>query len=176
MGPKPFARLATPRVVERADFPPDLAAFYSANEAVTFEGFDYGSLYLYPLAAVQRVSWSDVDWHDTPEGWEAFDALLIGGGCHGESIVSVLSAPCCPAGAILALGGQLDWNGGAGPFTYQLSLVLGASLSEWLRHLERFDWWEYGVGFDIPSLPPARQQQLRAYYLALNPHVEWPEP
>lgn len=77
---------------------------------------------------------------------------------------------------ILALGGQLDWNGGTGPFTFQLSLVLGASFSEWLWHLEEYGWFEYGIGFGIPDLPASRQRTLRAYYLALNPHIEWPEP
>src|SRR5438093_7508605 len=32
-GPKPFAPLASPRVVDLPDLPPDLARFYSENEA-----------------------------------------------------------------------------------------------------------------------------------------------
>jgi hypothetical protein len=56
MGPKPFVPLAAPRAVNRPDFPPDLARFYAENEAVEFEGTDYGSPYLYPLRDVKRWS------------------------------------------------------------------------------------------------------------------------
>lgn len=175
-GPKPFVPLETPRVVTVPDFPQDLAQFYAQYEAIEFEGIsDYGSLFLYPLHRVQR--WKGLDLYtNVPEGWEDFDSFLVGGSCHGAEIVYVLSAPNCPPGAILAIGGDLDWEGGTGPYTTGNCLVLGATFFDWLRHLEEFNWWEYGVGYGIPDLPVERRRQLRSYYLALNPHLDWPEP
>lgn len=178
MGPKPFLRLAVSRDVNRHELPSDLARFYADNEAIAFEGSDYGSIYLRPLREVKRVGWAGLGllW-DAPAGWGTFDACLFGFGCHFERIVYVVDAPCCQPGAILAIGGQLDWGpGGTGPRSANACLVLGANLSEWLRHLEEEDWWEYAIGFGIPSLPVEHQRELRAYYLALNPNIEWPEP
>lgn len=180
MGLKPFAQLVTPRQVNRPELPQELVQFYSTNEAIEFEGLEYGSLYLHPLRDVKRVGWAGLDLiGDCPERWESLDCFLIGSGCHFEKIVYVVSAPCCQPGAVLALGGQLDWGlVGTGSSGSDLAwgLVLGASLYEWLRHLEEYGWWEYAIGFDIPQLPVERQRQLRAYYLALNPSIEWPEP
>ncbi len=174
MGPKPFVRLATPREVNR-ELPQELAQFYSEYEAIEFEGLDYGSLYLYPLHRVKR--WKGLDLYgDVPEGWEEFDGFRIGGSCSGARIVYVLSAPNCQTGAILAIGGDLDWVGGVGPYAMGNCLVLGATFFDWLRHLEEWDWWEYGVGYCIPELSVARRRKLRASYLALNPNIEWPEP
>jgi hypothetical protein len=176
-GPKPFFQLQSPREVNRPQLPQELVQFYSANEAVEFE-CDEGSIDLVPLREVKRIGWSDL--HvvaNCPEGWEHFDAFRIGGGCHFEDIVYVINAPSCQPGAILALGGEIDWGtGGTGPFALGWSLVLGASLFEWLDHLEEEHWWEYVIGFGIPGLTIEHQRRLRAYYLALNPSIEWPEP
>jgi hypothetical protein len=175
MGPKPFYRLEPPRVVTVPDFPQDLAQFYAEYEAVEFEGSDYGSLFLHPLRDVER--WRGLDlYRNVPEGWEEFDCFLIGYGCSGARLVYVLNSPNCQPEAILAIGGGLDWEGGTGPFTMGNCIVLGASLFDWLRYLEEFGWWEHGVGYGIPELPVERQRKLRAYYLALNPNIEWPEP
>lgn len=177
-GPKPFVRLAAPRVVDRPDWPRDLVQFYSENEAVWIDDAENWSIELYPLHDVKRVDWAGLELvGNTPEGWERFDALLIGKGCHFEQIVSVIRAPCCPPGAILTLGHNLDWgNVGTGPFSLACGLVLASSFSEWLWHLEENGWWEYTIGYGIPDLPVPRQRALRAHYLALNPHIEWPEP
>lgn len=177
-GPKPFFALQSPREVNRPELPQELVQFYAANEAVEFEGCEYGSLFLYPLRRVKRVGWADLHLvTNCPEGWEHFDAFCIGSGCHFEDIVSVVSAPCCPSGSILALGGELDWGaGGTGPFAIGWSVVLGTSLFEWLAHLEEWSWWEYVIGFGIPTLSLEHKRKLREYYLALNPNIEWPEP
>ncbi len=176
-GPMPFVRLATPREVKRQDFPQALIQFYAGNEAVEFEGLEYGSMYLHPLHEVERIGWAGVDpFNDCPEGWEKFDAFLIGGGCCFEKILYVTHAPCCQPGAILALRGNISGPGGVGAFALESSLVLAANFSEWLRRLEEEGWWEYAIGGGILSLPVDHQRKLRTYYLALNPDIEWPEP
>ena len=178
MNQRLFVRLATPRPVHRPELPRDLAQFYAENEPVEFEVADNYSIYLNSLQEVKEVSWDGLEMHwDRPEGWEKFAAFLIGGGCYGERIVSVIDAPCCQPGAILALGGELNWGpGGTGPFASECTLVLGSSFSEWLHHLEEEEWWEYTIGYGIPDLSLDHQRRLRAYYLTLNPHIEWPEP
>lgn len=177
-GPKPFLSLATRRAVERTDLPPDLIRFYSESKALELNAEDHYSICLSPLKAVKRVDWEGLGLvGDRPEGWDAFAGFLIGSGCHFERIVSVIDAPCCESGAILALGGELDWGrGGTGPFAFFRSVVLAASFPEWLSHLEEEGWWEYAVGYGIPDLPVDHQRRLRAYYRALNPNIDWPEP
>ena len=177
MGPKPFARLPAPREVDRADFPPDLAHFYAHNEAIEFNGLEYGSLYLYPLAQVKRMDRVSVglDHEHCPDAWKDFDALRIGRSCFGEDILYVIRAPCCPSGAILVIGGPGNLPEGGSGGQGVLCLVLGASFSEWLWHLEGEGWWEYFLGGGMLELPLERQRKLRAYYLALNPNIEWPE-
>src|SRR5262249_39960028 len=154
MGPKPYVRLPTPRAVNRPDFPPDLTHFYAHHEAVEFEGLEENrSLDLLPLREVKRIGWAGLDLvGDCPEGWERFDALRSGGGCHFERIVYVIDAPCCPSGSILGLGGELNWGSvGTGSHVLGWGLVLGASFPEWLRHLEEYGWWEHAIGFGIPD-------------------------
>jgi hypothetical protein len=83
---------------------------------------------------------------DFPEGWEGwtkFAAFRVGEGSFGEAIVYVLDAPSCPPGSIFAVGTNLiPSEGGDGPFKLHGSLVLAATFSEWLTHLERWGWEE----------------------------------
>src|SRR5690348_11754710 len=138
MSQRLFVRLPKPRLVDRPEFPRDLVQFYAENELVEFSVTDTYSIYLNPLDEVRKVEWEDLaSCGIAPKGWERFSALLIGGGSYGERIVSVINAPCCQPGAILALDGELDWGlGGTGPFATGCTLVLGSSFSEWLSHLE----------------------------------------
>jgi hypothetical protein len=178
MSRQPFDRLGTSRMVTIPGFPPDLARFYSEYEPIDLDVSEHYSIELNPLNEVEQITWDGLEllW-DRPDGWEKFAAFLIGYGCFGERIVSVIDAASCRQGSILALGGQINWGpGGTGPFALCGSLVLASSFSNWCRHLEEEGWWEYAVGFGIPELTVDHQRKLRRYYLTLNPDIEWPEP
>lgn len=53
-------------------------------------------------------------------------------------------------------------------------LCLAPSFSSWLERLRANDWVEYGVvPGEISDLPKAKQAELRRYYGALNPTLNW---
>jgi hypothetical protein len=54
---------------------------------------------------------------------------------------------------------------------------LASSFSEWLGHLERAAWIEYGlVPGSLAELPTSEQYEHRQYYKALNPGISWGTP
>jgi hypothetical protein len=108
---------------------------------------------------------------DPDTGWDQFAGIRVGIGLFFDEIVSVLSAPSCPPGAILALGVDLA---GPGPAAMEQSLVLAPSFSDWMTHLESMGWEEFGlVAGEIDDLPTERQNELRQYYGNLNPRIRW---
>jgi hypothetical protein len=178
MDPKPFAKLAARRVVNRPELPPDLVEFYAEHEGIGLESNSDRVVRLCKLDEVARVMWKDLTcaFDDyVPEGWERFAAFQIGMGMFFEDIVYVLDAPSCPPGSILAIGGIAPGPGGGGPFSLESSLVLAASLSDWLAHLERWGWVEYSVA-GIGDLSEQEQQEICRYYLALNPDMNLGKP
>jgi hypothetical protein len=148
-----------------------LAGFYAEHEGVGLE-CDAGPdrvVLLCKLDEVVRVSWKDVAVADIPEGWEQFAAFRVGIGRFFEKIVYVLDAPSCPPGSILAIGTHLvGCEGGDGPFKVDGSLVLAATFQGWLTHLERWGWVEPVIA-SAWELTEQEQQEMRCYYLALNP-------
>ena len=179
MDPKPFIRLTAQRVVDRPELPPDLARFYAKNEGVGLESSPKRVVRLCRLNEVALIGWPNLhilgaDDEDDEQGWEEFTAFRIGVSSFFDEIVYVLDAPSCPRGAILTLGVDVAGPGGAGPAALEPSLVLAASFPEWLRHLERMGWVEYGlVPGCIGELPAQEQTKLRRYYRALNPQMAW---
>jgi hypothetical protein len=110
--------------------------------------------------------------YDGPEGWEHFAAFPIGMGMFFEEIVYILDAPACPSGSVFAVGEILiGWEGGTGPFKLDGSLVLAATFTDWLAHLERWEWQE-PVLAGMGDLPEPKHREACRYYLALNPDLD----
>jgi hypothetical protein len=169
MDPKPFIRLAEPRVVNRPELPPDLAEFYTWHEGIGLESPPDRTVRLCRLDEVACVGWKElVLVGDVPEGWEPFAAFRVGMGRFFEELLYVLEAPSCSSGSILAIGGMVPGPGGEGPASLETSLVLARRFQDWLTHLEQCGWVEYAVA-GIRSVPEREQQELCRYYLALNP-------
>jgi len=167
---KPFVQLATSRAVNRPELPPDLAEFYSGHEGVGLGSSIDRPVRLCRLDEVDLIRWKDLLTlpDEVPPGWEGFAAVRLGLGMFGDEIVYVLNAPSCPPGSVLAIGRDLAGPGGDGPFSLESSLVLAASFTDWLAHLERWGWVEYAVaGWEAPPDP----QEVGRYYLALNPAI-----
>lgn len=176
MEPKPFSELKAPRSIGRADLPADLVRFYERNEGVGLESRHKRSVRLCRLAEVKAYAWRNVPifGSDAIPGWEDFRGLYIGVSRYLDGIYSVRSAPCCPSGSILTFGPDVAGPGGTGDHALDGTLVLASSFDEWLTHLARCDWFEYGLGPGaIWDLPRAEQSELRAYYRALNPGIKW---
>lgn len=176
MGPKPFQPLKTPRVVDRADLPPELVRFYERNEGVGLETSPERLVRLCTLAELQEYAWRDVPifGSDPEPGWDDFRGIYIGVSSYHDGIYRVRSAPCCPAGSILTFGPDVAGPGGVGEHTLEGPLVLAPSFDEWLGRLARLDWFEFGLApGDIAERPRAERSALRAYYKALNPGIRW---
>lgn len=176
LDPKPFVRLAPPRMVEQIGLPSDLARFYAENEGVGLESSPDRFVRLCRLDEVTRMAWRDVHvfGEDELPGWERFAAYRIGISPFFDEIMYVLNAPVCPAGSILAIGVDVSGPGGSGSATLEPSLVLASSFEEWLKRLEACGWIEFGLGpGDLAKLPPAEERQHRRYYQALNPGIAW---
>lgn len=173
MDQKPFRRLAAPREVDHR-LPSVLADFYAWHEGV---GLDSGSdrfVRLCTLGEVVRVGWNDVGLvGDVPVSWGRFAALQIGLGMQGERIVYVLDAPSCSPGSVLAIGTYLVGvdAGGEGPDALDGSLVLAATFSGWVAHLERWGWAEPIIA-GMGNLPRDQHREACRYYLALNPDMD----
>src|SRR5262249_49077534 len=119
MAPKPFIQLTTPGRSTGLNCP-DLADFYARHDGVGLESSDDLPVGLGKLAEVTRVGWNDLfPGGDIPEGWEGFDAFLIGIGMFFDQNLYVLDAPSCPPGSILAIGRDLAGPGGTGPFSLE---------------------------------------------------------
>jgi hypothetical protein len=171
---KPFIRLTARRLVRRPELPADLAEFYAEHEGVGLEcGIGPNRVVrLCKLDEVARVMWGDVAVADVPEGWEGFDAFQVGIGRFGEKIVYILDAPSCPPGSILAIGTNLvGCEGGDGPLKVDGSLVLAATFSGWLAHLERWGWTEPVIAATW-ELTEQERQELHQYYFAFNPSIQ----
>src|SRR5262249_41379329 len=144
---RPFTSLKRGRRTAGRPIPPVLLEFYAKNEGVGLGSTPDRIVRLCRLAEVWRVKWCDL--HivgDEPcEGWEDFRAFRVGRSQFGDEIVLVSSAPCCSSGAVLMLGVDVPGPGGIGPSPLEPSLVLARSFSEWLAHLRRYQWIEYGV-------------------------------
>ena len=176
MNPKPFVRLKQPRFLIRPDLPADLVKFYEQNEGVGLESSPNRVVRICRLKEVTRIGWRNLHILGREEcpGWERFAGLRIGISSFFDEIVYVLDAPCCSLGAILSLGVDVAGPGGCGPAPLESSLVLAVTFPEWLRHLERMGWVEYGlVPGGILELPEPTQHELRRYYLSLNPGIAW---
>ena len=171
MTQKPFVRLASPRVVDRPDLPPELAEFYARHEGVGLNSSSRRVVRLCKLTEVALVGWLDL-WFGpiwgTPEGWVRFSAFRIGTGMFGEEILSVNDSPVCPNGSVLMIGSNVIGPGGDGPYVLESSLVLAARFPDWLVHLERWGWAEPGIA-PVWDTTDTEQEEIRLYYLALNP-------
>lgn len=156
--------------------PRDLTEFYSRNEGIGLESNPDRIVRLCMHEEVVRMTWPDIPIfgaEDCP-GWEDFEGFLIGVSAYHDYIYLVQQAPCCSAGAILTLGPGVAGPGGQGPYKLEPSLVLAANFHEWLAHLERYDWFEYGLApGEIWDKLVADQAALCAYYKALNPDITW---
>jgi hypothetical protein len=174
MNPMPFYKLAKVRSVNRPELPQDLADFYTAHEGVGLESPADRTIRLGRLSEVQLIGWKDLHIHSfsdcVPEGWEKFAAFLLGVGMFFEEIVYVLNAPCCGPGSILEIGVDLPGPGGKGPAPIESSLLLAASLAQWLEHHKRFDWAECADG-GLAGLPRQERSEIIQYYLTLNPRM-----
>jgi hypothetical protein len=173
MDDKPFVKRLFP--IDPPDLPADLAEFYARHEGVGLESSPDRVVRFCRLAEVTRIGWRDLrDWgaDNCPAGWEGFVAYRIGISSFFDEIVYVLNAPCCQPGAILTLGIDVGGPGGSGPAALEGSLVLAADFSEWLQHMERMGWEEYGLA-GLDQLSPQQQTELRRYYKQLNPHITW---
>jgi hypothetical protein len=165
----PFVRLAAPRVVDRPDLPPELAAFYTWHEGVGRDCDPDRSVRLHRLDEVTRVGWSGLGLvGGTPSGWEGFAALWIGFGIYFQEVVYVLASPSCPPGSILVIGTDVCGPGGVGPDALESSLVLAASFPAWLTHLERWGWAEPAIATNR-GLTEREREEPRDYYLTNNP-------
>ncbi len=176
MSEMPFQRLSNARRLERADLPPDLAAFYERNEGLGLESDPDILVRMCRIEEVERIGWADlhVIGSDHVPGWETFSAIRIAMSAYFDEIVYVLDCPCCDAGSILCLGVDVSGPGGAGETPLEVSLVLAASFGEWLARLERFQWVEYGLmPGSIDELPPSAQVELRGHFTRLNPEISW---
>jgi hypothetical protein len=176
MDAKPFLPLERPRVVGRRDLPPDLLWFYERNEGVGLESSSERIVRLCRLAEIKEYAWHDVPifGDDNDPDWQDFLGLYIGVSSFHDRIYWVRRAPCCPAGSILTLGPDIAGPGGKGDYVMEPSLVLASSFDEWLAHLARYDWFEYGLAPGaIWDLPDPEQVELRSYYRGLNPSTEW---
>jgi hypothetical protein len=177
MHQKPFLVLKQPRSVNRPDLPSDLVEFYSRHEGIGLESSPERIVRLCKLDEVRRVAWRDLyvlGASKAPPGWETFAALRVGISSFFEEIVYVLSAPSCSRGSILALGPDYAHLGGSGPNALEGSLVLASSFGEWLAHMERMSWEEYGLTpGGIADLTPEQRAEVRQYYERLNPLIEW---
>ena len=174
MNPRPFVPLAESRPVE--GLPPDLAAFYAENEGVGLESSPDRLVRLCRLDEVLRIGWRDLHifGNDPWPSWERFAAYRIGISSFFDEIVYVLDAPACPAGSILTIGVDISGPGGSGEAALKPSLILSSGLTEWLRHLERHGWMEYGlVPGSLVDLTEIEQRSLRHYYQSLNPGIDW---
>jgi hypothetical protein len=148
-----------------------LAEFYAWHEGIGLDSDPYRTVRLCKLDEVARIRWKDLGLpgaDEVPEGWEGFAAFRVGMGMFFEEIVYVLDAPSCPPGSVLAIGRDVCGPGGEGPYALESSLVLAASFPDWLAHLERWGWVESAVA-GCGDLSECQQQELRQYYLALNP-------
>lgn len=180
MDQRPFRPLATPRNVVRTDLPAELRQFYARNEGVGLERSPESMVRLCLLSEVEKHAWRDVHIFgkdEPPPGWDDFEAFSIGISSYLDWIYLVQQAPCCPPGSILTIGVGIAGPGGRGEHTFECALVLASSFDEWLTHLERNDWFEYGLyPGRIWELPAARQSELRTYYKAMNPGIDWETP
>ena len=177
MDHRPFRPLARPRKIVRMGLPAELLQFYARNEGVGLESTAKRLVRLCRLSEVETHAWRDIHifGDDEPEaGWDEFEAVSIGVSSFFDWIYLVQRAPCCPPGSILTIGVGVAGPGGRGEHTLEYALVLASSFDEWLAHLQRYDWFEYGLApGEIWELGAARQSELRAYYKALNPGAAW---
>lgn len=176
---KPFFPLPAPRAVSRSDLPSDLVAFYSRNEGVGLGTDCHRSVRLCRLDEIRPID----GWHDLrrpaecPPGWERFRAIYVGVGQFGDAILYILNATSCPSGSILAIGWDVAGPGGEGPDVLGSSVLLARTFADWIRHLEQVGWVEYGlVPGSLADLPETQQQEVRRYFLSLNPGIGWAIP
>ncbi len=174
MDMRPYICLPVVRAVNRPDLPVDLAAFYATNEGVGLESEPNQTVRLCQLDEVSWINgWDDLKYgiaDPVPEGWEEFIALRIGMGITFEEIVYVIKAPSCPPGSIFVIGSSVCGPGGDGTGDVEGTLVLGASLRDWLNHLERWGGGE-PVIMNTRELTEMELESLREYYLGLNPRM-----
>ncbi len=173
---RPFAALEQPRSVGRVDLPADLRQFYERNEGVGLESSPDRMVRLCRLSEVARKLWRDLPivGNELMPGWEDFEAFYIGVSSFLDGIYWVQRAPCCPTGSVLTMGPDVAGPGGTGTQTLEGTLVLASSFSNWLAHLQKYHWFEYGLGPGaIWDLPASDQSELRAYYKNLNPNIRW---
>ena len=158
--------------------PPDLLNFYMANEGVGLGSSPDRSVRICRLNEVVRIGWRQLHLLgcEPCEQWDNFAAFRIGSSSFGDEIVYVLKAPVCTPGAVLTIGVDVAGPGGSGLAAIEACLVLAVTFPEWLRHLERMGWVEYGlVPGGILELPEPTQHELRRYYFSLNPGITWGE-
>jgi len=177
VNPKPFVKLRQPRFVIRPDLPGDLVKFYEEHEGVGLESSSDRVVRICLLDELSRINCQDlhVIGKDTIPGWsEAFAAVQIGISQFFDEILYVLKAPVCAEGSILTIGVGVAGPEGSGADILEAALVLANSFTDWLQHLKRMDWVEYGlIPGEIAKLPKSMQQGLRQYYLSLNPGITW---
>ena len=180
MDQRPFRPLTKPRNVARTDLPAELRRFYAQNEGVGLESSTKRIVRLCRLSEAEKHTWRDIHifGEDEPEaGWDDFEAISIGVSSFLDWIYLVQRAPCCPPGSILTIGVSVAGPGGRGEHTLEYALVLASSFDEWLAHLKRYNWFEFGLApGEIWELPTARQSELRACYKAMNPGIDWETP
>ncbi|GIW81422.1 MAG: hypothetical protein KatS3mg105_3229 [Gemmatales bacterium] len=175
---KPYVKLAKSRKLKRNDLPADLAQFYSEYEGVYDESSEddagFNSVYFLKLHDVRHVRAKDIlVLRDQPD-WKYFSGIQIAISRYGDSVVYVCLAPTCNSGAIMLLGPDVAGPGGWGPYKWDPTLVLAPSFGEWLKHLRRSKWCEYGVvPGSIQELPPEEGERLCAYFHKLNPAVRF---
>jgi hypothetical protein len=168
--------LEGPRGLGRSDLPEDLVRFYARNEGIGLESDPETPVRLCRLSEVEHVAWRDVPifGERAIPAWGDFEGWLIGVSSYLDFIYLVERAPPCGRGAVLMIGPDVAGPGGRGPDQLEASLVLATSFPNWLAHLKRCGWLEYGIApGEIWDLSEDNRAELLGYYKSLNPDINW---
>lgn len=175
MGIRPYRLLAAPRDIDLPRLPSDLSGFYSTHEGIGLECDERIPVRLCMLAELSWLGSLQLVRGPVPETWQHFSGIRLALGTCGEDVTYVLSCPSAPRGAILAFGDHcVGWGGGGfGQDIMEGSLVLALSFEAWLYHMEKWGWVD-PILAGIGEWKDEDLRELRDYYLAHNPSIDWP--
>lgn len=177
----PYHQLNRRRTVNRDDLPADFREWYSRHEGCGLEADPDRSVRLCRLSEAQVIGWGDIRMNggnDLPRSDPSYDfrAVRVGVGSFFDDIVYILRDEFYPPCSVVAYGNDVAGPDTEGAKGLPCALVLGKGFAEWLRHLEKCRWVEYGLTpGEIGKRPAAEQVELRRYYRQLNPGVSWAE-
>jgi hypothetical protein len=173
----PFKPLARKRPVP-STLPPEIADFYGSNEGYCPVMPEY-IVGLFPLKNVEVgtgaiVHWLATSYERDPENpWLRTEVVLLGRDSFGDDIFYAASSPARLDGGIYLIGPDVGGPQGSDVQADNV-LCVASSFASWLEHLRTNDWIEYGVvPGEMSNLPKAKQAELRRYYAALNPKLDW---